>query len=114
MKKIILYTLLFIVANVLLFLLLVFIGKNLIKSSGDYDLSAFFFILISFVTTLILELIAGGVLAANTMTKEIGKGLLLSEGLSYCLDYLFAAVCREIIPHTSSSAILNQDRGNCL
>ena len=90
MKKIILYTLLFIVANVLLFLLLAFIGQNFIKSSGGYDLSGFFFVLISFVITLILELIAGGILAASTKTKEVGKGLLLSAaivllfGLSVC------------------------------
>ena len=90
MKKIILYTPFHCCKCVIVFFLLVFIGKNFIKSSGEYDLSAFFFILISLVITLILELTAGGILAANTKTKEIGKGLLLSAaivllfGLSVC------------------------------
>lgn len=90
MKKIILYTLLFIAANVLLLLLLGFIGQNFIKSSGNYNLDGFFFILISFAVSMVLELIVGGILAANTKTREIGKGLLLSAaaillfGLSVC------------------------------
>jgi len=90
MKKIILYTLLFIGANVLLFLLLVFIGQHFIKRSGDYNLDALVFVFGFFAIALVLELIAGGILTANTKTREIGKGLLLSAaailllGLSVC------------------------------
>ena len=81
MKKIILYTLLFIGANVLLFLLLVFIGQNFMRSDRDYDFSALFFVLGFFVTSLVVELVVGGLLASRTRTKEIGKGLLLSAGI---------------------------------
>jgi hypothetical protein len=90
LKKIILYTFLFIAANVLLFLLLVFIGAKFIKRSGDYDFNGLFFVLISSAVLLLLELIVGGILAANVKTREIGKGLLLSAaaillfGLSVC------------------------------
>jgi hypothetical protein len=79
MKKIILYTLLFIGANVLLFLLLVFIGQNFMRSDRDYDFSALFFVLGFFVTSLAVELVVGGILASRTRT--IGKGLLLSAGI---------------------------------
>lgn len=91
MKKIILYTLLFIGANVLLLLLLVFIGQNFMRSSQQgFDFGPLFFVLILFGLSLITELIVGGILAASTRTREIGKGLLLSAaaillfGLSVC------------------------------
>jgi hypothetical protein len=90
MKKIILYTLLFIGANVLLFLLLIFIGQNFIKSSGEYNFDSLFFVFGFFAIALVLELIVGGIMAANAKTREIGKGLLLSAaavllfGLSVC------------------------------
>jgi hypothetical protein len=90
MKKIILYTLLFIVADVLLFLLLVFIGAKFIKGTGDYDFGGLFFVLISSLVLLLLELIVGGILAMRQRTMEVGKGLLLSAaiallfGLSVC------------------------------
>jgi hypothetical protein len=90
MKKIILYTLLFIGANVLLFLLLIFIGQNFTKGSGEYNFDSLFFVFGSFAIALVLELIVGGIMAANAKTREIGKGLLLSAaavllfGLSVC------------------------------
>ena len=90
MKKIILYTFLFIVANVLLLLLLAFIGQNFITRSGGNDFSGLFYILIYFAISLVLELIVGGILATRTRTKDVGKGIMLSAaiillfGLSVC------------------------------
>lgn len=90
MKKIILYTLLFIGANVLLFFLLLFIGENFVEGSGDFDFSGLFFVLGFFAIALVVELIVGGILASRAQTKELGKGLLLSAaiillfGLSVC------------------------------
>jgi hypothetical protein len=89
-KKIILYTLLFIGANVLLFLLLILIGQNFMKSGGGYNFGSLFFVFGFFAIAWVLELIVGGILAANKKTREIGKGLLLSTatvllfGLSVC------------------------------
>src|SRR5215467_11824855 len=91
MKKIILYTLLFIGGNVLLFLLLVFIGQNFIGNSQQgFDFGPLFFVLIFSGLALVTELIVGGILASRARTKELGKGLLLSAaiillfGLSVC------------------------------
>jgi hypothetical protein len=89
-KKIILYTLLFIGANILLFFLFLFIGDNFIRNKRDMDFSGLFFVLISFVISLIVELAVGAILATRARTMEIGKGLLLSAaivllfGLSVC------------------------------
>jgi hypothetical protein len=96
MKKIVLYTLLFSGANVLLILLPGLIGQRLTSSRGHFDLGALIFAVynIWYSVALLAELIVGSILVANSKTKEIGMGLLLSAaimllvGLSVCSSRL--------------------------
>ena len=80
MKKIVLYILLFIGANVLLVSMLAIVEQSFVEA----------FYNIWYSVALLAELFVGGILVTNSRTKEIGKGLLLSAavllliGLSVC------------------------------
>lgn len=81
MGKVILYTVLCILGNVLLMLLLGFIAQNFFSSERQYDLRGLFFGLVTFAISLLVQLIVGGILASKPRTKQIGQGLLLSASL---------------------------------
>ena len=81
MNKIVGYTVLFVIADIVVLLLFSLIANLFFTSDRQYDLSGVFFVLIGFPIFLLVQMIVGGVLASKPKTKDLGKAMLLSAGI---------------------------------
>jgi hypothetical protein len=79
MKKTILYTVIFIIGDILLILLLGFIGQFFV-SGGDYSFDTLIFTGVTYIVCLFIQAIVGAILLNNQARKQIGAGLLIASG----------------------------------